>query len=372
MTIPHKLNVPVARPQLPPAEAILPYLREIDAARYYSNYGPLVRRLQDRLAARIGFTNGSEGYAVTCANATLGLTLALLAQGAASGARCIMPAWAFVASPLAASMAGLVPCFADVEEASWAMTPEIAERAIAASAAPVGAVLAVAPFGAPIDIGAWDDFRRRTGLAVAIDAAAGFDGLRAGQTPSVVSLHATKALGIGEGGFVATGDRELVIDIARRCNFGFFQVRETESAATNAKMSEYHAAVGLAALDRWPETRAAFLRVAGAYRRHLAGAPVSFLRGFGESWASSTCVIRVSGLPAEALAERLAAAGIETRAWWGQGCHRQPHFAESERLDLPVTDLLAASTLGLPCFRDMAEETIAAVSAEVRKALGGG
>ncbi len=365
-------SIPVARPQLPPAEAILPYLREIDAVRYYSNYGPLVRRLQDRLAASIAFTDGADGYAVTCANATLGLTLALLAQGAPSGTRCIMPAWGFVASPLAASMAGLVPFFVDVDEASWAITAEIAEQATASSAAPVGAVMVVSPFGSSIDVAAWDAFRRRTGLAVAIDAAAGFDGLRAGQAPVVVSLHATKALGIGEGGFVATSDRDLVIDVARRANFGFFQKRETETAATNAKMSEYHAAVGLAALDAWPETRAAFRRVAGAYRRHLAGAPVAFLPGYGENWVSSTCVVRISGATAETLAARLAAAGIETRAWWGQGCHRQPRFAGAARTDLPVTERLATSTLGLPCFRDMAEETIASVCAAVRKALAAG
>jgi len=79
-----------------------------------------------------------------------------------------------------------------------------------------------------------------------------------GRVPVVVSLHATKALGIGEGGFVASTDHALIGAVARCCNFGFLGSRETRVPAFNAKMSEVHAAVGLAALDGWPRTRGEF------------------------------------------------------------------------------------------------------------------
>jgi dTDP-4-amino-4,6-dideoxygalactose transaminase len=66
--------VPTFRPRLPAAEALLPYLREIDERRWYSNFGPLNRRFESALAEHFRVPHGTI---VTVANATLGLTLAL-------------------------------------------------------------------------------------------------------------------------------------------------------------------------------------------------------------------------------------------------------------------------------------------------------
>src|SRR5690242_12579165 len=213
-------HYPVGRPRLPDAAALAPYLREIDANRYYSNYGPLVQRFQEHLTAATRFVDG-DGVVVTCANATLGLAAALIAQGVRTGDLCLMPAWTFVASPLAARLAGMTPYFVDVDEADWTLSPAAAERAVAAAPGRVGAVMVVAPFGRPVEAAPWDDFAKATGLPVVIDAAAGFDAVEAGKAAVVVSLHATKAFGIGEGGFVASTDRGLIGAIARTCNFGF-------------------------------------------------------------------------------------------------------------------------------------------------------
>jgi dTDP-4-amino-4,6-dideoxygalactose transaminase len=362
---------PVGRPLLPDAAALAPYLKEIDANRYYSNYGPLVQRFQERLTAATRFIGGA-GVAVTCANATLGLTAALIAQGVRTGDLCLMPSWTFVASPLAARLAGMIPYFADVDEDDWTLSPAAAERAIAAAPGPVGAVMVVAPFGRPVDAAAWDDFARTARLPVVIDAAAGFDAVEVGRAAVVVSLHATKVFGVGEGGFVASTDRALIGSIARSCNFGFLGSRETRVPAFNAKMSELHAAVGLAGFDRWPQTRGDFQRVAAAYRRHLAELPVTLIDGIGQRWVAATCVVRFAGAAAAAIATRLAEAGIETRSWWNLGCHREALFAEAPRTDLPVTEALAASTLGLPCYSDLADDHIAAICGAIRQALAGG
>ena len=50
--------IPVLRPQLPSAERLLPYLRRIDDARIYSNWGPLSVELEGRLAERLGVPAG--------------------------------------------------------------------------------------------------------------------------------------------------------------------------------------------------------------------------------------------------------------------------------------------------------------------------
>jgi dTDP-4-amino-4,6-dideoxygalactose transaminase len=361
--------IPVLRPKLPSVERLAPYLAEIDHSRIYSNFGPQARTLERRLAAHFGLAGRTV---TTVANATLGLTLALMAQMAPAGTLCMMPSWTFVASAHAAVLAGLTPYFVEVDPVSWALDPGAVEREIARAPGRVGAVMVVAPFGRPINYMAWDEFKDRTGLPVVIDAAAAFDSLQVGQCPAVVSLHATKVFGVGEGGFVASRNDTLIEGVVKRSNFGFFGQRSAEMAAVNAKMSEYHAAVGLAALDMWSEARAEWLTVAGHYRRALAKSNVTNLQpGFGEDWVSSTCIVSIDERAHGDVRQKLNTAGIDTRMWWGRGVHAHPFAARYPRASLPVTDRLSNSVLGLPFYQDLQAEQIERVVGVLGEAASG-
>jgi dTDP-4-amino-4,6-dideoxygalactose transaminase len=46
---------------------------------------------------------------------------------------------------------------------------------------------------------------------------------------------------------------------------------------------------------------------------------------------------------------------IQSRQWWGSGCHKMSAFNDSAHGDFKVTDNLAISTLGLPFFRSISE-----------------
>ncbi|MEI8395415.1 MAG: aminotransferase class I/II-fold pyridoxal phosphate-dependent enzyme [Rhodospirillaceae bacterium] len=343
----------------------MPYLEQIDAARQYSNFGPLSRTLETRLAARL---HVAAERVVTVANGTLGLTAALMAAGVPAGALVLMPAWTFVATAHAVRMAGLVPYLVDIEPDSGIMTPEIAEAALASAPAPVGAVIPVLPFGRPVELGVWDSFSAAYRVPVVIDGAAAFDAVRPAKAPVMVSLHATKILGAGEGGFVVCPDPGFAEDLRRHLNFGFYHVRSATVPALNGKFSEYHAAVGLAALDRWTETRRAFQRVARSWRRTLATTlpDAALPDSYGENWVSSTTIIRFSGAEADALGAYLACHGIDSRPWWSKGVHRHPAFAACSRTPLPTTEELAERTLGLPCFVDLSDTTIS----HIGKVLG--
>ena len=61
-------------------------------------------------------------------------------------------------------------------------------------------------------------------------------------------------------------------------NFGVYGSREARVPALNAKLSEYHAAVGHAALDQWQDARVEWLTMAARYRAALAGSSVARLR----------------------------------------------------------------------------------------------
>lgn len=364
------MTIPVMRPRLPSADALLPYLSRIDASRVYSNFGPLVREFEARLAERLAVPSGCIA---TAANATLALTAALLAQSPPAGSLCLMPAWTFVASPLAAIRAGLEPYFVDVAADDWLLHADAVEARVARLGRRVGAVMPVAAFGQPIAVDAWDDLQTRMGIAVVIDSAAGFDGLRVGRVPNVVSLHATKAPAAGEGGFVASLDTRLIKRLEQYTAFGFDCDREAHVRGYNAKMSEYHAAVGLAALDGWAETRAMLVTRAEAYRRAFDGANAPRLQpGFGTSWISTTCVIEMVHGLAAMVEERLRAASIETRRWWGQGAHRHAATRAFAQDRLDITDRLGESTFGVPFYVDMPLADVERVATDVLELVGSG
>lgn len=358
--------IPVMKPLLVGHERVLPYLAEIDRNRWYTNFGPLCSRFEQALGEH--WLGDGAGAACTVANGTFGLLVALLAQGAQPGGYCVMPAWTFPASALAVTQAGMKPFFVDIDPETGVLDEEEVRRTLRQMKAAVGAVLVVAPFGAPLDAAPWEVLARETGIAVVIDAAAGFDSLRPSTLPAVVSLHATKAFGIGEGGAVVARDAELVQRCRVHSNFGFDGKREASVVGVNGKLSEYGAAIGLATLDAWPDTRRRWQAVAGAYRERLAGldGELGLAAGYGGDWISSTLVVTLLRPEADGLARFLRARGIETRRWWMQGCHRQPAFQAFPAGRLRCTDDAAARTLGLPLYLDLGVAQIEHVCDSVR------
>ena len=360
--------MPVLRPRLPSTAKILPYLRAIEDRQWYSNHGPLVTCLEQELSSRLGV---ADGGVVTTANGTLGLTVALLARAVPQGSFCIMPSWTFAATPHAARIAGLTPWFHDVDRSTWALDPGQVTETLKRMSCRAGSVIVVSPFGAPLDIEAWEAFEARTGVSVVVDAAAGFDTVRPSHIPSVVSLHATKILGAGEGGFIVSSDWRLRERAAACCNFGFAGSRIAIAPALNAKMSEYHAAVALASMEGWSATRTQHARIADWYRESIGGREgISLQPGYGNGWVGGTTNVVLPAHSAAEIARHLLQLGIETRTWWGQGCHVQPAFAYHPRGPLPVTEGLGSRVLGLPHFADMQKRDVDAVVDALSACLG--
>lgn len=366
-------TIQLMRPLLPTHERIIPYLKQIDGNRWYSNFGPLVMQLGARMAEH--FHTG-PGSVIMMSNGTAGLTNIMRALNLPRGTHCILPAWTFMATAAAVIAVGMVPYFVDVDEHTWALDPEAVKAHVKALDGKVSAVMVVAPFGAPIDTLAWDEFTEETGLPVIIDAAAGFDAFsklphsRPRRNPVMISLHATKSLGIGEGGMVISTDTKLIERVQEMSNFGFSAERQIRVPGTNGKMSEYNAAVGLAALDEWPNKRAAWWALKDYYATVMGN--IEALTGanpwLAEDWVGSTLNIRLPTPAALSVIARLNAAGIESRQWWGKGCHAHPAYYPFPRSLLPVTDRLAESVLALPFTLDMQKRDIDTVVSAFRRA----
>lgn len=362
--------LPVFRPLLPSIKELSPILSRIDANRYYTNNGPLVIEFEERLAAAFGV---SPDQVITSSNCTMGLVQALrarLSADVASEALCIVPSWTFVATPAAVMLANLQPFFADVSATTWALDPEHVARLVVglrAAGKTVAAVMSVAPFGAPADVAGWEDFEARTGIPVVIDAAASFDAMTHPGKPSVasvshipvvVSLHATKAFGIGEGGVVLSSDTALITRIRKYGNFGFYGSREATVQGWNAKLGEMYAAVGLALFDQWTAVRAEWQSLTDQFCKFSeelaphARIPAAIMN---RGWISTYGLLQLEevGIGLSNSIEQMARRGIETRQWWGCGCHLQPAYRQCAREELPNTERLASSVLGMPFWRQM-------------------
>jgi dTDP-4-amino-4,6-dideoxygalactose transaminase len=345
------INLLVA--QLPSASEILPWLVEIDKTRQYTNFGPLCQRLARDLAAL------TRVQCVVClSSCTLGLELALRALNLPDGATVLVPALTFPATATAIVRSGLKPFFSDVDETSLTLTPNIARAAAAESA--VEAVLTVALHGYSANIAEWDAFTAETGIPVLVDAAGAIAYQQVGSTTSAVfSLHATKPLAVGEGGFVATNSPALAHSIKIGANFGF-DSGQVRRAGTNAKMSEFHAAVGLAALTSWDEKRR---RREQLFQQYVAGLRRPELNGRSElvtvSGSSPNVCIRIIEGVGLAFIENLCEDGIETRRWYWPPLHRHPAFLAYTRFgDLAVTERVSDQLLGLPFHLELTAEDI--------------
>jgi len=341
---------------MPTRHEIAAWLERIDDARRYTNFGPLSHAFESALLQR--FAPVPAPYLTTVANATLGLELALAALDLPRQSPVLVPAFTFVATATAIVRAGLVPVIADVDADSWLLTPQIAREALKTCA--VRATLPVAALGCTQPVSQWDGFTAETGIPVVIDAAPALDSQPIGRTTAAVySLHATKNIGVGEGGIVAAADRGFVARVRASSNFGL-EDGEVRHAGTNAKLSEYHCAVGLAMLRRWEERRAAKRKLLDEYRRGLdALRRPLFHQGGSELVISTVLAIRLPDLDVAALAERLRDKGIQTRRWYYPPLHGHRAFADAPRAGaLANAERLGREILGLPFHLHMTREDI--------------
>jgi dTDP-4-amino-4,6-dideoxygalactose transaminase len=353
---------------------LLPYLQLIDGNRWYTNRGPLVVELERRLSLLFGA--GSENV-VTASSGTSAIEGAILASaGRATAQRpfALVPAYTFVGTAVAVERCGYLPYLVDIDAKSWTISPA---RLFDHRMLPrTGVVVPVAPYGRAPSQASWAEFTRRTGIPVVIDAAAAFEAVVAdpdgtvGAVPMALSFQATKPFSTGEGGAVVWSDADGLARVVGCLNFGFRRARDSESPGTNGKMSEYHAAVGLAALDEWEAKTAANRAVAIAYRRAAAAHGIAERFIVAPQIASNYVLLTATTAAQTAnLVRELEAHGIEHRLWYGLGLHRQTFFAAAAADPLPVTDDLAPRLVALPAFEDLSAAALGEIVARVASAL---
>ncbi|MDD3181677.1 MAG: DegT/DnrJ/EryC1/StrS family aminotransferase [Alphaproteobacteria bacterium] len=316
-------------PDMPTADEVLPYLRQIDANLWYSNFGPLVSAFETKFIAQMAKAHPCETpfFAATVTSGYHALSVALRLMGIGSGCKVLIPAVTFPACPLAVQNLGAEAILCDIDPDTWTLTPAIARAA--AAQMKLDAIMPVCLYGMAVPSEEWDAFTQETGIPILIDAAAAIETqsyLKHGFVAH--SLHATKPFGVGEGGLLVTADEGMISQIRQTTNFGTVN-RITQSGGENAKMSEYHAAVALAQLDRWEHVKARRAELVSIYTQELQSAfPLARIHnGLQKSVVCNLMVSVKQGLLPTLLAE-IEAQGIATHRTYLPPLTTHPHFSD--------------------------------------------
>ena len=340
--------------------------------------GPEIAELERRLAAFCG-----ARHALTVANGTDALALALMALGLKPGQAVLVPSFTFAATAEVVVCAGAVPIFIDCMIDTFNIDARSLEAGIATAKGlglvPVG-VIPVDLFGLPADYDAIEPICAAHKLWVLADAAQGFGATYKGRktgaigTVSSTSFFPAKPLGCyGDGGalFVEDSDMFAVLKSLRVHGQGADKY-DNLRIGMNGRMDTIQAAVLLEKLRIFPDEIEARNRIALRYGEALSNicSVPSVPAGLESVWAQYT--VRIPAEKRDKVARDMAAAGIPTQIYYKRPMHRQTAYAGFPTVvgGLPVSDRLSEEVLSLPMHPYLDESQQSLVIEKLKAALG--
>ena len=340
--------------------------RVIESGKYV--LGPEVGELEKQLAAWCG-----AKHAVSCANGTDALALALMAWQLKPGDAVFCPSFTFVATAQVVPWLGAWPVFIDILPDTYNMDPASLEAAvqkvIAEGKLKPKVVIAVDLFGQPADYPAIKAICDRHGMKLIADTAQGYGCTLNGRHPSdwadiaTTSFFPAKPLGCyGDGGAIITNDSPLAELIESLRVYG--KVTPTDAAqrnfhhdpkylslrvGMNSRLDTIQAAILLEKLkifaDEIEKREAVAQRYTAAFARKIRRAP-KVIEGGQSVWAQYV----IEHENRDGLQAHLTASGIPSMVYYPVPIHQQDFAARfaPPAGSLPVTETASRHVLALP------------------------
>ena len=287
-------------------------------------YGEQVRAFEQAYAV---FHN--VRYAVTCTNGTTAIEAGLRAIGVVPGDEVIVPSYTFVATASAVVTVGAVPVFADIEPDTLCLGPKDVDARVTPR---TRAIIPVHVAGRFADMAGLTAVAAKHGLQILEDAAHAWGSMLDGAGPGTIgrcatfSFQVTKNMTAGEGGIILTNDEGLAdlcrsfMHCGRRKGSNWY---DHDYLGTNARMTEFQAAILLAQLARLPDQIARRERSAAILDQRLAQLPgLRLIRPEPRMTRRSfhMYIFRVDeqalGISRDRFVEALAAEGVPASRGW--------------------------------------------------------
>lgn len=259
-------TIEVTYPSLPPLEEYVQEIKSIWDSHRLTNAGPKQQVLEQRL---------TEYFQVPCctliANGHLALELGIQALGLTG--EIITTPFTFASTTQAIVHSGCTPVFCDIDPATCCIDADKIESLITERTT---GILPVHVYGNICDVEKIHDIAQKHGFKVLYDAAHAFgesvNGIPIGNFGdlSAFSFHATKVFNTVEGGSLTCADPNLCKALHAMREFGMYGKENAEMIGINAKMTEFHAAMGLCNLRHVSEEISKRRAAARYYRNWLS------------------------------------------------------------------------------------------------------
>ncbi|MBI4497503.1 MAG: DegT/DnrJ/EryC1/StrS family aminotransferase [Chloroflexi bacterium] len=328
--------------------------------------GKVVAEFEECFAAATG-----SCYAVATSSGTTALQVALLAHGIGPGDEVITTPFSFVATANVILAVGARPVFADIEPDTFNLSPLAVAQAITPR---TRAILPVHLFGHPADLPALLALADQHGLAVIQDACQSH-GAAIAERPlgefgtACYSFYPTKNITSGEGGMVTTDDAALA-DRARLIrDHGMRERYLHEVLGFNFRMTDLHAALGLAQLRRLDQFTQQRIANADRLSRDLAGVAditLPVIRpGYRHVFHQYT--IRVAE-ERDAFVSRMRDQGVRCGVYYPRTIPQQPVYRTLGYQDAcPNAEAAAREVVSLPVHPGLSADDLDAITAAVRR-----
>jgi dTDP-4-amino-4,6-dideoxygalactose transaminase len=352
----------VTKTFLPPREEYLHWLDKAYEAHVLTNNGPIHKELEETLRARFQLP-----YLRLMANGTLALQLAIRALGVKG--KVITTPFSYVATTSAILWEGCEPVFVDIDPKTCCIDPDLIEAAITPDTT---AILATHVYGIPCDVEAIDAIAKKHGLKVIYDAAHAFDVQYKGKSilaygdASTLSFHATKLFHTVEGGAVVLHDEDSDRELRLLRSFGHIG-DEHFSLGMNAKMSEVHAAMGMAVLPYVDEIVSARKRLTDRYDRQLADMvrrPI-FSSNVRYNYSYYPVLFK-DGDTCDRALQVLAENGIRARRYFYPSLNKLPYL---EGARAPISEQYAQEVLCLPLYMELTDHEVDHIAQTVMRTV---
>lgn len=353
--------IPVAAPALVGNEK--KYVMDCLDTTWISSNGKYIEKFETEFADFCGVK-----HALSCANGTVALHLALLALGIGPGDEVIVPTFTYVATANAVMYCGAKPVFIDSEPQTWNLDPSLIENLVTPR---TKAIIVVHLYGHPVDMDPVMKTARKHGIFVVEDAAeahgAKYKGKRVGSLGDIgtFSFYGNKIITTGEGGMVVTQDDKLAARVRQTKGQGMDPHRRYwfPMIGYNYRMTNIEAAIGLAQLEKidWHISR----------RREIITHYMNCLINVSEIhfqpeitwaqnvyWLTSIKLSDHSPISRDDLMKELFDFGIETRPFF-YPLHTLPIYYDfANENHFPVAEQIASQGLNLPSSATLSDDDI--------------
>ncbi|MBA5871968.1 MAG: aminotransferase DegT [Nitrospira sp. CR2.1] len=317
--------------------------------------GPVVAQFERGMAAYIGLHGG-----VAVSSGTVALELALRALGVGHGDNVILPSYVCSAPWLAVQRVGAQARIVDIDPTTYNLDPQKVRKARTPR---TRAVIVPHLFGLPADLTSLQSL----GIPLIEDCAQTLGAIEQGRAVGTVGLltvcsfYATKLLCTGEGGMVLSDDEALLERV--RALREYDQAPSLNAAASNCKMTDLQAAIGVAQLNQLGEFLEKRSSLAAVYREQLPEELFTLPTvPAGRTHVYYRFVVR---LPKGLQSADDVAAYLSRVAHRGVHC-RKPVFRPLHRYlelpDFPGSDEVDAAAISLPIHPSLNEDAVRQVA----------